>query len=77
MNTNTNSITITLTETQLMQIQQLLETRSGKTIEEQVADSLRHGLDNDVYRQERNRRVNQERKELELRVRELESMLAK
>ena len=72
----TKQITIELTEDMIKGIEQLLSTRPTKTFDQQVLDTLRAGIKNDVYRQERNRKVNQERKLADLTIAELREKLA-
>jgi RNA polymerase-interacting CarD/CdnL/TRCF family regulator len=65
MTQNQNQFVITLSDEQLAKLAKLLETRQGKTMDEELADCLRHGIDNRLYRTERNKRVYMDRKLME------------
>lgn len=69
-------IMVTLNDEAVVAVNKLLATRSNKTFEQLVQDLTRTGIENALYRQERNRRVNQERKEADLTIRGLRDQLA-
>lgn len=54
-NVNDSEVVIRINEEQRSMLAKLLETRGGKTLEQQVQDAFAEGLRNDVYRQERKR----------------------
>lgn len=67
------TIEVTLSDAQQAQVEQLMTTRKGKDFQTVLADVIRKGLDNEVYRQKRNSEQAQMKKTLNAVIKEIKT----